>query len=124
VSGDEALCEEIYQQIGDVPRIVTKKALNYNAVCCRDNNSILKELNEKTIETLNNPVNWVINKVAPPYTLKVGFTKVVMADMAELIPCVNRTGVTEIEFTHPDFTKVYHLIQAISVMSDSAKNYY
>lgn len=124
VSGEELLCEEIYQFIGDVPRVITKKALGFNAVVCKDNNTLLKELEEKTIETLNNPINWIINRIPPPYKLEVGLTKTIMADLIELTPCITRTGAQKVEFTHPDFSTVYQMLQIISVLSDSVSNYY
>lgn len=123
-SGDEALTEEIYNQIGVVPTVTTKYALGMNAVKCKPNNELLKELEKTTENSINNPTNWIINKVEGPYELQVELSQIVMADLAELIPDVNRISSRTISFTHPDFKTIYKLLQAICVITNSAKAYY
>lgn len=123
-TGDEALTEEVYTQIGVVPTVITKYALGMNAVQCKPNNILLKELEDTTEKSLNNPTNWIINKEEGPYELKVELSQIVMADLVELMPGVNRTNSRTISFTHPDFKTVYQLLQAICIMASTAKNYY
>lgn len=124
VTGDEALKEEVYNLIGDVPVVVSKKALGMSSAICRPNAEYLKELEETTIKTLNNPTNWIINKVNPPYELEVELTQIVMADLVQLIPGIERLNSKTIKFTHSSFQTVYQLIQAICVMTGTTHNYY
>ena len=124
VTGDEALAEEVYDQIGSIPSVITKQALGMSAVISKPNEKLFKELKETTLKTLNNPTNWIINKVPPPYELEVEFAKIIMADLSELLPGVNRSGSRKIQFTHTDFRTIYKLIQALCVVVSTAENYY
>ncbi|MEW5822494.1 MAG: M55 family metallopeptidase [Cyanobacteriota bacterium] len=123
-SGDEALKEEIYQQIGEIPTVCIKKALGYNSVECRPNSIILNDLEETTFKTLTNPSSWIINKVPSPYDMEVELSQIIMADLVELIPGVNRTSSRKINYTHIDFSTIYKLLQTICIIVGSAKNYY
>lgn len=124
IAGDETLKKEIYDQIGDVPFVISKQALGYNAVKSRPNNLYLHELEDKTVESLNNPTNWILNKQEGPYELEIEFSKVVMADLVELIPGTNRIEVRRIKYSHMSFETIYKTLQAICVISGSSKQYY
>lgn len=124
VSGDEALTEEIHNQIGCVPTVKVKTALGMNAVICRPQAEVLEELEKTTTESLNNPTNWILNKVKSPYELEVELSQIAMADLVELIPGIKRISARKVQFTHPDFETIYKLLQAICALSATAKNYY
>jgi D-aminopeptidase len=99
-------------------------SLGMNAVKCSANVRLFKELEEQTYASLSNPTNWIINKVNSPYTLEVEVTEIVMADLIELMPFIERISSRKIRFTHPDFTTVYKALQAITVMTGSVGQYY
>lgn len=124
ITGDNVLHREIYTDIGDVPFVETKKALGMTACQCKPNDVLFNELREKTIETLKNPVKWILNTVNSPYTLEIEFVTATMADLAELIPMVNRTGPRSISFIDEDFGAVYKAIQTIGIVASTANAYY
>ncbi len=123
ITGDEALKEEIYSFIGDVPFVETKKALGMYSAVCRPNDEFLKELEEKTYETLKNSSNWIINRVPSPYELEVEFTQAVMADIVQLMPGVKRLSTRKVQYIHPDFSAVYQAIQAMCILTAAAVNF-
>lgn len=124
ITGDEALKEEVYNQIGDIPNVFTKKSLGYNAIEGKPNSILLQELEESTTKTLNNPTNWIINKVDSPYKLEIELSQIVMADLAELIPGVDRISSRKVRYTHNDYYKVYKALQTVAIVASTAVNYY
>lgn len=123
VTGDEALTEEVYEQIGEIPSVSVKRALGMHSVVCKPNGLVLTELEEATFKTLSNPTNWIINKLPPPYELEVNVIQIVMADLIELMPGLNRTGSKSIKFTHTSYSTVYKTLQAICALISIAESY-
>ncbi len=123
VTGDKTLSEEILTP-GAMPWVhcvVTKEAIakfaakNYSSLLVR----------EKTAEAVRKALSkdksaYPLYKFEPPVTLKIEFLSTSMADVACLMPHVNRLDGRTVEFREDDYAVMFEAIMALVTLAYSA----
>jgi len=76
-------------------------------------------IEKKTTEALKRLSSFKPAKLAPPYTLKIEFAHVHLAELASWIPGVRLEDDRTISFTTEDFHQIPHLLEVIMNLSYS-----
>lgn len=119
VSGDEEVCYEAQNFLhhGQVLTVETKRAFSRYAAMSFPLEVNLRNLKETALQAVKAKEKWKIYKMPAPYTISITFNEPNHADAAELIPGVNRTGDTQIEFTHQLYPTVFKCFLAICTLA-------
>lgn len=117
VTGDKCVCDEVYDQIGDIPRFSVKESLSFGAVICKPKGYILSQIEELVYQSITNPTNWIINQQVGPYVLEIELYSLLLADLAEIVPGVNRISERVIRYDNDDFDHIYKMIQVVSMIA-------
>src|SRR4030095_4601063 len=121
VSGDDAVCDEATSLLGPIACVPVKTAVSRYSAVCRAQEEALASLRQKAEQCLQNQAGWQLYKPASPSTLTITMTDPAMADGAELLPMVNRTGDREIQISHEDYSVLFRLMLAIGAIAASRK---
>ena len=111
VTGDNVCCQEAMGIMPDAVTVTTKTAISGTSAKCRANNELFKELKEKTILALKNKENWGIFSQNPPFTLEIEFKERKSAELASLLPNIERISSRRIKFDSEEYTQIYKLLQ-------------
>lgn len=116
VSGDDALCEEAAALLGPVACVPVKTAISRYSAIFRPQNQVIESLRLKAEEALKARDSWRLYKPESPSTLTITLADPAMADGAELLECVTRTGDREIEFSHSDYSVLFRTMLAVGAI--------
>jgi len=119
ISGDQIVCAQAKEQIGDLATVVVKQATGHFSAEC-----LPPEVSQKLIQkAAQRAVKKLIKKTTPkPFVLKTPITVTVelnssdMADKAMLMPGVTRSGL-KLSFTAEDMPAAYSAFRALVLMS-------
>jgi len=114
VTGDYVTCEQAKESLGEVNIVCVKKAISTTAAICRPEDDLFLELNDKSLELTKNSANFVLYKQNSPYKLEVDFVDRKMADIAELLPSLERVSDTSVVFCSNDYEAVYKQLQFLT----------
>lgn len=114
ITGDYAACEQAKEFLKTITTVCVKKAISTTAAICRPEEELFEDLKEKTLNIMKNPGEFVFIKQNPPYTLELEFADRKKADIAELLPCVERNSDTSIVYKSDNFEEVYKLLQFLT----------
>ncbi len=124
VSGDDAVCDEAGTLLGAVACVPVKTAVSRYSAVCRPQEEALASLRQKSEQALLNKDSWQLYKPPSPSTLAITMTDPAMADGAELLPMVKRTGDRDIEISHEDYGVLFRLMLAIGAIGASRRDPY
>ena len=119
VTGDTAACVETKTLIGDIHSVVVKDGVSRYAGVCFPREDVLASLRDTTIKALKDQNSWKLYKPSAPYTIGITMVDPAMADAAELLPIIKRTGDRDIEITHDDFSKAFQTMLAVGALGQS-----
>lgn len=114
IAGDAAICEQTKKSLGgELEVAVVKRAVGRYAAKTLTPQKAQELIQKKTKIALEKR-----NKIKPfkqkaPYRFDVNFLRSSMADMAELIPQVERTGGRSVRFVIDDYIKGFKLLRAL-----------
>lgn len=117
VSGDQMLAAEVAASLPGVRTVVVKQALSrFHA------ESPHPEIVHAAIETACAEVMAQRHQIAPyrptePITLELYFLHSAFADLAEIAPMCERTGLRTVAFTHPDYLMVHRAFTTMCALS-------
>lgn len=114
ITGDYAACEQAKESIKTAKTVCVKKAISTTAAICRPEDDLIKDLTEKTSEIIKNLGELVLYNQKPPYKLELEFVDRKMADIAELLPCVERISDTAIVYISENYEEAYKLLQFLT----------
>lgn len=121
-TGDDALCEEANAQLPWATCVTTKYAVSRYAAIFRPHQAVLNDLKQGAMRALADSKNWKLYKTALPATLTITTIDPAMADAAELLPMVKRTGDRTVELSHDDYSGLFRLMLAIGALGASRKD--
>jgi D-amino peptidase len=124
VTGDDALCEEATALLGAVECVAVKKAISRYAAIFRPHDEVLNELKAAAERVLKDKSKWQIFKPKTPCTLLITTIDPAMADAAELLPSVRRTGDRTVEVVGDDYSVLFRLMLAIGALGASRRDPY
>lgn len=124
VCGDDAVIEEALEQLGPIHTAQVKTAVSRYSAVFPSHQESLNLLKESAREAALNKKYWQLVKLKSPYTLEIAFFDPSMADAAELIPQVKRTGARNIKIESPDYSEVFRLMLAVGALGASRRDPY
>ncbi len=122
ITGDDVVCAEAAELIGPVALVPVKTALSRYAALFSPPCELLETLRTQTEKALSSRKSWQLFRPANRSTLTITFFDPAMADGAELLPEVQRTGAREVEFSHEDYAVVFKLMLAVGVIGSSRRD--
>lgn len=125
VSGDDAAIAEAEAFIGkNVTGVIVKQAISRYSAACLPIKESLERLRIGAQSAMNKRDYWDIYFPPKPSTLSISFFDPSMADAAELLPQVKRTGERDIEVSSEDYSELFRLFLAIGALGASRKDPY
>jgi D-amino peptidase len=119
VTGDTAACRETTDLIGNVNHAVVKDGVSRYAGVCFPREQVMELLHKTTLQALKDASSWKLYRPEPPYTIGITFVDPNMADAAELLPVVKRTGDRDIEITNNDYSQAFQTMLAVGALGQS-----
>ncbi len=114
IAGDAAICEQTKKSLGgELEVAVVKRAVGRYAAKTLTPQKAQELIQKKTKIALEKRDKIKPFKQKAPYRFDVNFLRSSMADMAELIPQVERTGGRSVRFVIDDYIKGFKLLRAL-----------
>jgi len=114
VTGDATLCAQAAKTLGDeLETAVVKEAVGRYAAKSLTPENACRLIEEKAEAALKKRTRIKPFKLSPPYRFEVTFLRSAMADPAELIPRVERTGARSVRFQAQDYIQGLKLFRAL-----------
>ena len=114
ITGDYATCEQAKETLKTVKTVCVKKAISTTAAICRPEDELFEDLREKTLKIVENQEEFTLYCQNPPYKLELELVDRKLADVAELLPCVQRISDTSIVYNSENYEEVYKLLQFLT----------
>ncbi len=120
ITGDDKVCQEGIDLLGDVYTVKVKEGLSRYAAICLHPEKAGKIIKEKAREAVTN-----INRFKPfvmdsPYELRVEVVTSAMADGIEMVPGIKRISPTTLEFVHEDLITLFKVLRVMLVMGGNS----
>jgi D-amino peptidase len=118
VTGDQTVCGQVKESLGEgVETAVVKEAIGRYAAKSLTPKAAQALIEKKAKMALENRKNAKPLKLQPPYRFELTYMNSSMAEGAELIPQVKRTGPRTVEYEVDDYIVGYKLFRALIVLS-------
>jgi D-amino peptidase len=119
ISGDQIVCAQAFQQIGELEIAIVKEATgHYSAECLPPDitGKMIQAVAQRAVKRIKgkNPLRPFVVKA--PVNVTVQLNSSDMADRAMLMPGVTRDGL-KLSFTAEDMPKAYSAFRALVLMS-------
>jgi len=105
VAGDQAVCSQTSELLGDVITVEVKQGIG-EAAKMMSPSAACNLIKLKTEQALNRINDFKPYKLSPPYNMEVTFKDEERAENASWIPGAKRTGPTSVSFTHSQLMEV------------------
>lgn len=122
VSGDDTLCQEAQELLGDVSAVMVKKAVSRYSAAHLPRKEVLSELKRSAIQAVTEKARWKLYQCQRPCRLSITFFDPAMADGAELLPMVKRVDARTVEFESDDYSVVFRVMLAVGAIGASRKD--
>lgn len=114
LTGDYTACEQAKEALETVSTVCVKKAISTTAAICRPEEELFEDLREKTLALIKNSGEFGLYIQNPPYKLELDFVDRKMADIAELLPCIERISDSSVLYNSENYEDVYKLLQFLT----------
>ncbi|MEI8390502.1 MAG: M55 family metallopeptidase [bacterium] len=114
LTGDYTACEQAKDSLKTVSTVCVKKAISTTAAICRPEEELFEDLREKTLALVKNSREFGLYIKNPPYKLELDFVDRKMADIAELLPCIERISDSSVLYNSENYEDVYKLLQFLT----------
>ncbi|MBU6450326.1 MAG: M55 family metallopeptidase [Cyanobacteria bacterium REEB67] len=122
VSGDDAVCEEARDLLGDVMTCQVKECVSRYSAVFPDYQSTLVKLEEAACQAAKSKQHWQLFQAAKPARIGITMFDPAMADAAELIPDAKRIDSRKILIEAADYSQAFRLMLAIGALGASRKD--
>jgi D-amino peptidase len=122
VTGDDAVCTEARDLLGDILTCQMKEAVSRYSAVCPDYQSGLATLEETAYKAAKQKEHWQLFKAKSPAKIAITMFDPAMADAAELIPQIKRLGSRQIEIEAGDYSQAFRLMLAVGALGASRKD--
>lgn len=119
VTGDDSVVAEAERILGDVESVVVKKAVGRHAALCLHPNIVYEKIREAGRKALERLDDFKLFRFSSPVRIEVTFANSGMAELAELIPDVQRVGGKSIHFTREDFLVAFKILRAMIYLAST-----
>ncbi|AZR73270.1 peptidase M55 [Anoxybacter fermentans] len=117
VTGDTQVTREARELLGNIETVAVKDSITrYSAKTLHPEkaHTLIEEAAKKAVQRIGEIKPFTLEG---PYTIEIELMCTSMADMAELIPGVERIAPRVVRFTHSDYITAYKCFRAIIAMS-------
>lgn len=120
IVGDATVCEQVKESLGEELEVaVVKEAVGRYAAKILTPQKAQELIQKKTKLALEKRNIIKPYKLRPPYRIELNFLRSYMADAAELVPQVERTGGRSVSFVSEDFIEGFKLLRALIYLGRS-----
>jgi D-amino peptidase len=109
VTGDAATAAEAKALIPGISTVEVKQGVGRYAAACLHPSLTRKMIRKEAAEALTKVKEIKPLVLANPVTVEIELTATAMADQAQLIPGMQRTGPRRLEYTGKDYLETYHV---------------
>lgn len=116
VSGDDVVCGEARDCLGEVEVVEVKRAIDrFAAMSVHPSRaqSMLKESAQRALDRLPDACAY---RIETPATLRVDFSSTSMAALCESVPGVQRTSAREVEYRSDDYGELYRVFIVLGLL--------
>ena len=119
ISGDDVLCAEGRDCLGDVEAVQVKEAidkyvaLSVHPLAAQD---LIRDAARRAVTGMD---RFTPYRVREPATLRVAWNSTSLAALSESVPGVNRTAPYEVEYTGADYPQVYRLLRVLLLLAEA-----
>ena len=118
VAGDSTVCSQAQEELGKELEVApVKKAVGRYSANTLIPQKAQELIQKKTVLALKKAATMKPFKLNPPYRFELNFLQSSMADMAELIPQVERVGPRTVRFETEDYVKGFKLMRALIALA-------
>ncbi|GAA3839474.1 M55 family metallopeptidase [Sphaerisporangium flaviroseum] len=117
VTGDEAVCEEARDVLGDVETVAVKKGIDRFAAELLPPSVSQALIREAAARALNRLSDFRPYEVTPPFTLGVEWNSTAIAAACALIPGIRQVGPRHTEFTTDDYRDIMGLLGIFAMLA-------
>jgi D-amino peptidase len=115
VTGDQTVCAQARQHLGDVATVVVKDAITRYCARTLLPSVACEKIQLAAAAAVKRPP--APFRPAPPYELEVDFVNAACADAAELVPATRRLGGSTCAYSAPDAPTLIQVIQAWTTLA-------
>jgi D-amino peptidase len=118
ITGDRTVCEQVKKSLGEeLETAVVKEGIGRYAARSLTPANACELIQKKAESALKNKDRAKLFKLQPPYRFELTFLRSSMADPAELIPQVKRTGPRTVTYEIDDYIAGYKLFRALIALA-------
>lgn len=116
VTGDDLVCEQMREEIGDVTTFAVKKTLSRTAAQHMPRQALIEGYTKRIQQALEH--GGVLVKESLPVVGRVTFKASSMTDKPERMPGVRRIDATTVEFSAEDYAQFYALFLTVLSLAE------
>lgn len=116
VTGDEQVCKESKELLGNVETVVVKWGISRYAARSLHPIEAQKMIREAAKKALRSISRFKPLKFKSPYNLQIKMTNCGAADSAEIVPEVKRIDALTLEFNSKDIVKMYKALLTLTIL--------
>ncbi len=120
VSGDDVVCGEASDCLGNVEAVEVKRAIDKYTALSLHPTRAQEAIREGARRALGRLADFTAYTVGSPTTLRVAWNSTSIAALCENIPGVKRVGSREVEYTSADYVELYRLLRVMLSLAASA----
>lgn len=119
-SGDDVLCAEARDCLGEVETVEVKQAVDKYTALSLHPRVAQQRIREGAQRALGRLSSFRPYTVERPTTLRVSWGSTSIAALCENVPGTKRVSSREVEYTSSDFRELYRLLRVYFILSDAA----
>lgn len=123
VTGDDLLIAEVKKFFGrDVQTVITKKGISRSAARCRHPEDVQEEISDKAARAVLKADKLKPFRFRSPIRGEIDLANSLIADLAELIPGVERTAGRKVVFRANDILEFYRILRLVCCLGRYANS--
>jgi D-amino peptidase len=119
VSGDDVVCDEARDCLGDVETVEVKQAIDKYTALSLHPRVAQDHLREGARRALQRLADFEPYRVESPTTLRINFNSSSIAALCENVPGTKRVGARDVEYTSGDYGELYRLLRVYLALAGS-----
>lgn len=113
VSGDDVVCEEARDCLGDVETVEVKQAIDKYTAASLHPSRAQELIREGARRALSRLAELRPYRIESPTTLRVSWSSTSTAAMCEDVPGIKRVGSRDVEYTSSNYPELYRLLRVL-----------
>jgi D-amino peptidase len=113
ITGDQEAIAQARELVPNLEAVEVKQALGTRAAIFRPLEEVRAEIRQASERALRKRFDVTIPQMKPPFIFEVTFSNTALADIAEQIPTVKRTGSHTVSYATDDYRAGYRLLRVL-----------